>query len=217
LLQRKDVVMNSRLFSGCAALALVAACSGAVLPVAENGSDSGTGGSDNGGQAKDSGNGSSSSGGQDGSSSGNQDAGSPDVGSSSDGGSAGCGDAGGNSCLCGEQVCVNGQWTCTSCAVDGGPDGCNPACQSGQVCVRDQIVGGAQFFVDDAGMCPIGYYPNGIYCERVPTYYCAPFPLGCNGALSCACAGSICTTQQTCQYVCRGTSGNEIDCECDVP
>jgi hypothetical protein len=202
--------MNSRLFSEFATLALVAACSGSVVPIAENGGDSGTGG-----QGQDAANGN----GGDGSASGGADAGATEGGNKPfDGGSSDCGDSGGNSCFCGELVCVDGQWTCTSCQIDGGPGGCSPACQAAEVCVRDLTQGGAIILASDAGTCPSGRHPENGICQRDPTYYCAPLPSACSGApLTCDCAGTLCTTQQSCMYQCRGTTANEVDCECDVP
>src|SRR5262245_56758492 len=129
--------MKTRLFlPACASVLLYAACNGQVLPIAENEDDSGA---NHGGQS-----GGDRSGALDVRDGGSAvDSALPPI----DGGSASCGDAGGNSCLCGELVCVDGQWTCTSCPIDGGAAGC-PACKQGEVCVRDQVAGGALFPVD---------------------------------------------------------------------
>jgi hypothetical protein len=198
--------MNPRIFAALA-VGLFVACNAQVLPVAENGGGDAGPGQDSGGNN-----------GQDSGSSGGNDGGNgADGNTAKDGGSPQCGDAGGFSCLCGEVVCVDGQWTCTSCGTDGGPGGCSPPCGAGSICVRDQVMGGAVVLPDDAGGCPSGYYSNGSICERDPSFFCAPLPSGCNGTVTCGCAGTLCTTQQTCPYQCRNATSNEVDCECDVP
>jgi hypothetical protein len=131
-----------------------------------------------------------------------------------------CGDAGssnGVSCLCGEPTCVEDKWTCPSCSTDGGSTECSPACKADEVCVRDLLQGGPPVWVDDAGLCPQGWHPNGVMCQRDPTFFCTAIPAACNGVPSCECAASVCMSQQSCPYACRGSAGNEIYCECDVP
>jgi hypothetical protein len=134
----------------------------------------------------------------------------PDTG---DGGSVPCGDAGGNPCLCGQPTCVGGKWTCTTCPADGGASGCNPACTSGEVCLRAQTIGGAIFYVDEAGACPPMRHPEGNLCVQNPTFSCAPIPSGCGGTPTCACASPLCAAPCNC----TDASAAEIDCVCFAP
>jgi hypothetical protein len=220
----------------------LAACNGAVLPVAQD-SDQ-----DGGGTASDAGQPSQDGGGLDSTTP------SPDGGSSTCGGEVGfscaCGqpvcvggqpgctpcsdgggttcpaDAGGNSCLCGDLVCVNDQWTCGPCNVDAGPpSGCSPSCTGSQVCVRDLILGGplvlSEQGPDGGPVGPTGYHVNATapsQCERDPSFACIETPAACVGqGLSCACGDVVCSSQNSCPYRCTGATTNEIDCECDVP
>jgi hypothetical protein len=127
-------------------------------------------------------------------------------------------DAGGNSCLCGDLICVGGQWTCGNCAADAGPaPGCS-SCLAWQVCVRDQVQGGAVIFPNDAGVCPAGLHMWGDQCINDPTYFCVEKPALCeNQPLSCSCAGVLCSSQNSNLYKCVGAAASEVDCEADVP
>lgn len=90
-------------------------------------------------------------------------------------------------------------------------------CGAGQVCVREQVLGGALVLPDDAGMCPPGYQPGDPgtrACVRDPTYRCADRPAACaGGALSCGCAGSLCTGCT----MCMGVTDSTINCLCLAP
>jgi hypothetical protein len=190
----------------------VAACSGGILPVAQDGADSGVDGGGGGGSS-----GTSSGGSSSGGSSGTSSGGSSSGGSSSgglDGGGACPADAGGNACLCGPLICVAGQWTCGSCNLDAGAAECNPPCGVGSVCVKDQVNGGAVFLLQDGGTCPAGRHPNGDHCDRDPTFACAPAP---SCALDCTCAATLCTGQSSCGYTCESTTSSQVNCACNVP
>ncbi len=201
----------------------IAACSGGVVPVAQDAADGGSAGSSSGTSGtSSSGSSGASSSGSSGTSgaSGSGSSGASSSGSSGalDGGKACPADAGGNSCFCGDLVCKDGQWTCGPCSTDGGAGTCSPACESGKVCVKDQVVGGAIVFPDDAGTCPAGRHFVADHCEQDPTYACAAYPSGCTGlALTCTCAASICTSQSSCSFTCESTSPGQVNCLCQTP
>lgn len=113
-------------------------------------------------------------------------------------------------------ACVNHQCVSRGCpedvVVDGGTPGCNPACGAGETCVRNQLNGGAQMLVSDAGTCPPDYHVNGNFCQRNPTYTCKTTPASCNGTATCACASSLCDGSQ-----CVGASTGQLDCELNAP
>src|SRR5690242_3689962 len=83
---------------------------------------------------------------------------------------------------------------------DGGqPDGSTPSCGTvscgqGEICVKDQTIGGAFIPPDDAGNCPpprIIVPEAPISCSPPPTFHCAPLPAACLAAPSCACADTL--------------------------
>ncbi len=91
-------------------------------------------------------------------------------------------------------------------------NGCDPACTSGSVCVRELTQGGALIMENDAGACPTGSSPSGFEnrCTWDPTYTCKPIPAACGTKLDCTCAASLCLG-------CRTASAAQVDCEEDVP
>jgi hypothetical protein len=97
--------------------------------------------------------------------------------------------------------------------VDGGATGCSPACNANtEICERDSVTGGAQFFPDDAGACPPGRHLVGGACELAPTFKCVARPAACGAAPSpvdCNCAGTLCTSTNR---QCEGAQGAEVDC-----
>jgi len=97
--------------------------------------------------------------------------------------------------------------------VDGGAAGCAPACNSNEVCVSDQTVGGGEPFPDDAGNCPAGTVHAGDRCALPPTYACGSRPAGCGTTLDCSCAGSLCTGN----YMCSSTGTDLVNCVFDAP
>lgn len=103
--------------------------------------------------------------------------------------------------------------------LDGGASGCTPACANGQVCVSDQIIGGAFSAPDDAGACPPGRHLDGNQCVLDPTYHCVVSPPDCASALvfDCACAQSVCTSQSSCPFQCKTASETQVNCVCAVP
>jgi hypothetical protein len=102
---------------------------------------------------------------------------------------------------------------------DAGASGCVPACNPNQVCVSDQVIGGAFIAPDDAGACPPGRHPVADHCENDPTFACAPYPVACTSALlfDCSCAASVCTSQSSCPYQCQSATEAQVDCICPVP
>jgi hypothetical protein len=191
--------------------AVLAGCSGAILPVAQDTQDGG-------GAANDAGQSS-----QDGAAA---DSSTPPL----DGGLVACpADAGGNTCLCGSPVCVNGQWTCspTPCVTQpdsGTPsDTCNPPCASGSICIRDQVLGGPLVLPEqgpDGGLaCPTGRHVENDQCVNDPTFTCmgAPHCLGIQWACTTQCLSQFCTQQQSCMYQCKSATPGQVNCECDVP
>jgi hypothetical protein len=101
----------------------------------------------------------------------------------------------------------------------GGTSGCVPACSNGQVCVSDQIVGGAFVSPDDAGACPPNQHRVNNQCVNDPTYHCLATPPECAGApvFDCSCASSLCTSQSTCGFQCKSASETQVDCLCALP
>lgn len=93
-----------------------------------------------------------------------------------------------------------------------GSTDCNPACGAGSVCVGSGIEGGAVFLAD-GGMCPPGRHLQGNACVQDLSYACMPIPSGCNGTVSCSCAGTLCATLHTCNV----QSPGEITCIEAVP
>jgi hypothetical protein len=127
-------------------------------------------------------------GGRAGGAGGSGDAGSGGAGGGGAGGSAGGGGAGGRF-ACGDTTCA-----------------------AGDVCVREQTLGGACFPVD-AG-CPAGTSPVSPCCVQDPSYTCVPFPSACNGKLSCDCARqAICAAGRNCAT----PTSFEIDCTLLAP
>jgi hypothetical protein len=123
-----------------------------------------------------------------------------------------------------EPVCQNGQCMAGSSSVtDAGPDGASPesgspgcggmTCANGQVCVVDQVHGGALIAPDDAGMCPSGRVLAGSVCESPPSYQCAATPASCASGLSCSCATSLCSNP----YQCTQASAATVHCDLDAP
>jgi hypothetical protein len=105
-----------------------------------------------------------------------------------------------------------------SSTTDGGGSGCSPACKSGDVCVSDQVIGGAFITPDDAGACPPGRHVEGIRCENDPTYHCVTSPPSCaGGAIDCTCASTVCSSQSSCPYLCQSATSTQINCVCPVP
>jgi hypothetical protein len=100
---------------------------------------------------------------------------------------------------------------------DGGTSGCNPSCKADEICVSDQVVGGAFLPPDDAGACPPGRHVVGNHCENDPTYSCSKAPTGCVGAIDCTCAATLCTSQNSCPYQCQSASTEQVNCVCPVP
>jgi hypothetical protein len=124
---------------------------------------------------------------------------------------AGC--PGSGECKCGVPECVDGAWTCPSTCGE-----CEPPCGTGQVCVRDQFMGGPYFPVDDAGQCPPGRHPVNGQCVSDPAYACAAMPSTCTGGmLDCSCAGGLCLLQQSCPYQCESTQPGQVNCICLAP
>jgi hypothetical protein len=196
---------------GFGAAFMLAACGGGVYPVVENGAPDGgsnTSVSDETSAA-------------DGGSGGNaRDASTTRDAKTNGDSSSSCNyDAGGNSCFCGDLVCVNGVWGCGPCDTDAGPPtDCNPACAPGSICVRDQFMGGALFLPDDAGNCPSGRHLQGNACVDDPTYICAPYQCAaatpdCNDP----CVADLCRTQNSCPYVCTSSQPGQVNCDCLAP
>jgi len=90
----------------------------------------------------------------------------------------------------------------------GGATDCSPPCTGQTVCVGTGVEGGAVFLVGDGGVCPSGRHAQGNICVADLAYACQPLPSGCNGAVNCSCAASLCTTPQTCTVV----GANELTC-----
>jgi hypothetical protein len=124
-------------------------------------------------------------------------AGSGGAGGKGGGGGAGSGGAGGK----GGGGGAGGSFACG-----------NTTCPAGDVCVREQTLGGACFPVD-AG-CPAGSSPAGQCCVRDPSYSCVALPAACNGTLSCDCVSqALCTSGHTCAM----PTASEIDCTLLAP
>jgi hypothetical protein len=83
------------------------------------------------------------------------------------------------------------------------PCGSTP-CTGSQVCVMNQLEGGAQLPAD-GGVCPAGDHDVNGVCQPLPTYHCAPLPATCAAGLSCGCAQSLCDSGYTCQSASLGT------------
>jgi hypothetical protein len=121
------------------------------------------------------------------------------------------------------QVCSAACVTCSvetpacqsgTCALVPVSSACGSAtCSSDQVCVVNQIEGGAVRLPDDAGVCPVGTQNNNGYCEPLPTYRCAPRPAACGSGLSCECAQSLCDPN----YVCETAAAGAIQCDLQAP
>jgi hypothetical protein len=103
--------------------------------------------------------------------------------------------------------CANG-----TCAIPSPPDGGSDAgatcggvvCASDQVCVMNQVEGGAVVPPNDAGMCTgTDVLLNGM-CDPPPSYRCAPAPTTCSGGLDCTCAQPLCNANYTCQSASAG-------------
>jgi hypothetical protein len=89
----------------------------------------------------------------------------------------------------------------------------NTTCAGGNVCVRQQTVGGACFPPGDGG-CPAGSSPGDPCCVRDPTYTCKPLPAACNGTLTCDCGRqALCTSGN----ICATPTPSEIDCTLQAP
>jgi hypothetical protein len=98
----------------------------------------------------------------------------------------------------------------------GGGD-CTPACGTGSVCVGTGTEGGVVIAPNDAGVCPTGSHLSGgsvPYCQRDLSYGCQPIPAGCNGTITCACAGTLCPSGP---YICQVSSSGELTCVEEVP
>jgi hypothetical protein len=92
-----------------------------------------------------------------------------------------------------------------------GPTCGTMTCAGDEVCVRVQVLGGACFQPEDGG-CPAGYSSGGPCCVADPSFHCAARPTACGSTLTCACAGSLCTSGYTC-----APRANEIDCTLLAP
>jgi hypothetical protein len=126
-------------------------------------------------------------------------------GSSDGGGTGGAGAEGGH----------GGSGTGGSGGAGGG--NCTPACGTGSACVGTGTVGGAIITPNDAGVCPTGSHLAGgtaSFCEADLNYGCQPIPAGCNGTLTCACAGTLCPSGP---YSCQVQSSGELTCVEAVP
>jgi hypothetical protein len=96
---------------------------------------------------------------------------------------------------------------------DGGGGSCNGmACPDGEVCVREQVLGGA-IMLPDGGTCASGWHVVGDRCERVPTFRCAAIPAGCTSGITCTCASSLC---RSCT-MCISASTDLVRCDCLAP
>ncbi len=91
-------------------------------------------------------------------------------------------------------------------------NGCDPACTSNSVCVRELTQGGAIMLENDAGACPSGTHAtaSGGQCARDPSYTCKPIPAACGATIDCTCAASLCSG-------CRTATAAQVSCELDVP
>jgi hypothetical protein len=100
---------------------------------------------------------------------------------------------------------------------DGGPSGCTPACNSGEICVSEQVVGGP-IFLPDAGACPPGLHLQDQRCEMDPTYHCVTTPAACAGAakVDCKCAASACSPSAP-YHQCRSATSSLVTCIWGVP
>jgi hypothetical protein len=121
--------------------------------------------------------------------------------------------------VCQHAQCTIGQLASSDAAADaegtdGSSTGCGgTTCAGGQVCVREQVQGGAVIVPDDAGMCPGGRVLTGNYCEQAPSYHCAATPPSCSSGLACACAQSLCSSP----YQCTQASAGMVQCVESVP
>jgi hypothetical protein len=88
-------------------------------------------------------------------------------------------------------------------------------CQRGDICVEDQLEGGAALLPDDAGNCPGSSVLSdaGGMCVNPPTYHCKGLPAACSGTLTCACAASLCDPN----YPCMGATGLTLSCVLQAP
>jgi hypothetical protein len=98
-------------------------------------------------------------------------------------------------------------------ALDGGATCGMMACAPGEVCVRDQVLGGACLQPGDAG-CPPGFTPGGVCCVAGPGFHCADRPAACGSTLTCACAASALCRPGA---ICGTPSTTEIDCTLLAP
>jgi hypothetical protein len=124
-------------------------------------------------------------------------------GSAATGGSGGKGGAGG----------TGGALGTGGASGAGGTMTCSPACGSGSICVATGAEGGALLFPNDAGVCPTGRHLSGPLCVSDLSYSCMTIPAGCAGAVTCACASSLCSAP----YACFGLSGGILSCIQAVP
>jgi hypothetical protein len=81
-------------------------------------------------------------------------------------------------------------------------------CGANQVCVMDQMEGGALHPPSDAGTCPDGDVLTGSSCSPAPTYTCKTTPSSCSAALSCSCAQSLCDEG----FQCMSAKDSQVGC-----
>ena len=98
-------------------------------------------------------------------------------------------------------------------AAASGATTCSPACGGGSVCVGTGTEGGAVIFPDDAGVCPSGTHLAGSSCQRDLSYACMPIPFACGGAVTCACASTLCPSG----HICEAPGGDFLNCIEAVP
>lgn len=96
---------------------------------------------------------------------------------------------------------------------DSGPVACDgKTCGAGEACVVLTSSGGACELPDDAGVCPDGTHTTSCCDNTTVGYTCAKIPDGCNGALGCPCAESLCQCGG-----CAVADAGVLACACEYP
>ncbi len=105
-------------------------------------------------------------------------------------------------------------------SAEGGVGTCMPTtCAPSDICIQSQILGGFVFHIDDAGTCPASMEPDSVlagFCMRDPTTACAPRPASCGSAITCACAGTLCGSEQSFMCV-DAPNASFLSCVFDAP